>query len=139
MSTSFRFEPRASDASSSVLPEAQQAGVSNIIDQGPTKRVGEELTTGHPLESRLASWENTQLNTKLHMQRQVYGLHAPMRTMMEVKAVQQTPSVLGSRAAQIQRDILLGKDESLDIGDVFNDTSEVEINVHSMLASRLNV
>ncbi|KAJ1774248.1 hypothetical protein LPJ54_004395, partial [Coemansia sp. RSA 1824] len=83
---------------------------------------------------------NTQLNIKLHMQRQVYGLHAPMRTMMEVKSVQQTPSVLGSRAAQIQRDILLGKDESIDACDLFGDTSEVEIsNVHTMLAARLNV
>ncbi|KAJ1763563.1 hypothetical protein IW139_002434 [Coemansia sp. RSA 353] len=139
MATSFRFEPTATESTSSVLP-LQRSGVSDIISTGPTQLVSETLTAGHPLESRLANWENTQLNIKLHMQRQVYGLHAPMRTMMEVKSVQQTPSVLGSRAAQIQRDILLGKDESIDACDLFGDTSEVEIsNVHTMLAARLNV
>ncbi|KAJ2500995.1 hypothetical protein GGH96_002312 [Coemansia sp. RSA 1972] len=139
MATSFRFEPTSTESTASVLP-SQRSGVSDIISTGPTQLVSETLTPGHPLESRLANWENTQLNIKLHMQRQVYGLHAPMRTMMEVKSVQQTPSVLGSRAAQIQRDILLGKDESIDACDLFGDTSEVEIsNVHTMLAARLNV
>ncbi|KAJ2851032.1 hypothetical protein IWW36_001459 [Coemansia brasiliensis] len=137
---SMQFEPKATENTASVLPDSMRSGIMDIMGQGPTERMDQKLTTGHPLESRLANWDNSQLNMKLHMQRQIYGLHAPMRTMMEIKSVQQTPSILNSRVSMIQRNILMGKDETLDISEIFDDNSEVEItNVHNMLATRLNV
>ncbi|KAI9480122.1 hypothetical protein LPJ78_003281 [Coemansia sp. RSA 989] len=137
---SMNFEPRVTESTASVLPDSMRSGIMDIMEKGPTERLDQKLATGHPLESRLASWDNSQLNMKLHMQRQIYGLHAPMRTMMEIKSVQQTPSILGSRASLIQRNILMGKDETLDVAEIFDDISEVEVtNVHSMLAARLNV
>ncbi|KAJ2156687.1 hypothetical protein GGF46_005016 [Coemansia sp. RSA 552] len=140
MVTSLSFEPKTAASTSSVLPESARAGILDIVSQGPTKRVDDELSVGHPLESRLANWESSQLGMKLHMQRQVYGLHAPLRTMMEIRAVEQTPSVLGSRASRIQRDILLGKDETIDVCDIFGGPAEDDTaSVHQMLAARLHV
>jgi len=40
------------------------------------------LSLTHPIQ-----WEETQDNLKLSMQRNVYGLHAPMRSLMERKIV----------------------------------------------------
>ncbi|KAJ1730179.1 hypothetical protein LPJ61_003151 [Coemansia biformis] len=138
MATSFRFESSSAPRAVSALPETR-AGVIDTVGQGPAKRVDDEITKAHPLEARLAGWEQSQLSQKMHMQRQVYGLHAPMRAMMELQAVGHTPSLLGSRAARMQRDILLGRDEMLDITDIFGDSAEADIDVHKMLAARLGV
>ncbi|PIA17667.1 proteasome maturation factor UMP1 [Coemansia reversa NRRL 1564] len=139
MSTPLKFETDTAPSTASVLPETSRHGVQDRVNHGPATRVADELTTAHPLEARLTNWDNSQLGIKLHMQRRVYGLHAPMRTMMELQAVGQTPSLLNSRASQIQRDILLGRDETFDMSDLYNDCSEVELDVHRMLAARLNV
>jgi hypothetical protein len=40
------------------------------------------LSLTHPIQ-----WEETQDNLKLSMQRNIYGLHAPMRSLMERKIV----------------------------------------------------
>ncbi|KAJ2715723.1 hypothetical protein H4R19_001044 [Coemansia spiralis] len=138
MATSFRFETNSAPRTVSALPDAR-AGIIDAIGRGPALRVDDEVTKAHPLEARLAGWEQSQLGQKLHMQRQVYGLHAPMRAMMELQAVSQTPSLLGSRAARIQRDILLGREDTLDIADIFDDGAEADIDVHKMLAARLGV
>lgn len=41
----------------------------------------------HPLQTRLENWDKTRDNLKLQLQRDVYGLGAPLRTMMERKIV----------------------------------------------------
>lgn len=38
---------------------------------------------------RMEQWEATQDNLKLQMQRQLFGLHMPMRILMERKLVSQ--------------------------------------------------
>ncbi|KAI9501074.1 hypothetical protein GGI25_003811 [Coemansia spiralis] len=139
---SFKFETEANLNSSSVLPQSSSiSGLQDIVNNGPIKKVNDEFTKGHPLESRLANWENSQLGMKLHMQRQIYGLHAPLRTMMEIQSVQKAPSLLGSRASRIQLDILMGKDDTIGVEDVFSDDAlEADIpDVHRMLAQKLNL
>ncbi|KAJ2775874.1 hypothetical protein IWQ57_000031 [Coemansia nantahalensis] len=138
MATSFRFETKSAPRAVSVLPDTR-AGVVDAIGQGPALRVEDEIAKAHPLEARLAGWEQSQLSQKLHMQRQVYGLHAPMRAMMELQAVRQTPSLLGSRVARMQSDILLGREDTLDVTELFDDCSEADTDVHKMLAARLGV
>ncbi|KAJ2006000.1 hypothetical protein H4R26_001627 [Coemansia thaxteri] len=140
MSTSYRFENTATANVSSVLPEVSNLGVENVIGQGPRSRIDDELTKVHPLESRLASWQSSQFSMKLHMQRKVYGLHAPLRTMMEVRAFKQTPYALNTRAARLQLDILMGRDETLDVEDIYDDDVETDMpDVHAMLARRLHI
>ncbi|KAJ2574743.1 hypothetical protein EV177_011034, partial [Coemansia sp. RSA 1804] len=89
----------------------------------------------------VSNWENQQLGTKLHMQRQIYGIHAPLRTIVEFQLVQKTPALLGSRALRIQLDILLGKNNSIDADNMFGgDSFEADTqDIYSMLAKKLNV
>ena len=42
-----------------------------------------------PQLTRVHQWAETQDNLKLNMQRNVYGMHAPMRLLMERKIVTQ--------------------------------------------------
>ncbi|KAJ2401668.1 hypothetical protein GGI23_001240 [Coemansia sp. RSA 2559] len=139
---SFKIEPVNQTNTADVLPNTSSTtGLQDIVRDGPPKRVNDAFTQGHPLESRISNWESSQLGMKLHMQRQVYGLHAPLRTMMEIQSVQTNPSLLGSRASRIQLDILLGKDESIDVDDLFdNDGFGTDsADVHKMLAKKLKV
>ncbi|KAI8326143.1 proteasome maturation factor UMP1 [Martensiomyces pterosporus] len=140
MATSFKIEDTNTANTSTVLPGSTEFGVQDIIRQGPSSRIDQELTRTHPLEARLANWESAQLSMKLHMQRRIYGLHAPLRTMMEIQSVKQSPFALNAGASRLQLDILTGKDETVDVEDVYNDHAEAELpDVHMMLASRLSV
>ncbi|KAJ2515626.1 hypothetical protein H4217_005066 [Coemansia sp. RSA 1939] len=139
---SFRFDPENEAQTSSVLPKLSPiTGLQDIVREGPSQKVNNTFTKNHEIESRVNNWENQQLGTKLHMQRQIYGLHAPLRTIMEIQSVQKTPALLGSRASRIQLDILMGKDDSIDADDLFGgDSFEADTqDIHSMLAKKLNV
>ena len=83
-----------------------------------------------PLSSQ---WEATQDNLKLNMLRNVYGLHAPVRLLMERQIVgyvgssysfewacltePQNPHMPALRVPNIHMDILMGRDETLDTTD----------------------
>lgn len=143
MSTSFNLERKTAGANTTVLPESYNRNVQDIVTQGPRSRIDQQVSETHPLESRLANWESSQLGMKLHMQRKMYGLHAPLRTMMELQAVGGSPSSpFGTNgAAKIQMDILNGNDDSIDIGDFYGE-QDLEIDtpdVHKVLAGKLGV
>ncbi|KAJ2833048.1 hypothetical protein GGI24_000991 [Coemansia furcata] len=139
MSTSYKFENTSTANVTSVLPESSNLGVQSVIGQGPRSRIDNELTQTHPLESRLANWNNSQLGMKLHMQRKIYGLHAPLRTMMEIQAIKHTPYALNARASRVQLDILLGRDDDIGVEDIYDDDMETDMpDVHAMLSKRMN-
>ncbi|OZJ04513.1 hypothetical protein BZG36_02233, partial [Bifiguratus adelaidae] len=76
-----------------------------------------EIAPKHALENRLANWKETQTETKYSMQRQLYGMHAPIRHMMErsiVSKVQRAPLL---HSSTIGLDILTGNDETIDFED----------------------
>ena len=83
-------------------------------------------------------WEETQDNLKLTMMRNLHGLHAPMRTLMERKMVTmvsglsfalgvlwcsfkpwKNPHMPAFPQSNIHLDILMGRDEVVEPGDVF--------------------
>ncbi len=49
--------------------------------------------------SHLVQWEETQDNLKLTMQRNVYGLHAPMRLLMERRIVADVRNIIISTSS----------------------------------------
>lgn len=64
-----------------------------------TLRYGLKTTNGeaghtHVLEARLAQWGETQDRTKMTMQRNVYGVALPLRTMMEKRLVAEVSTSL---------------------------------------------
>lgn len=82
-------------------------------------------------------WEETQDNFKLNMQRNVYGLHAPVRQLMERSIVSfvsvtvlhrggasvahalsmQNPHMPTYRTTNVHLDILMGRDETVEPAD----------------------
>lgn len=70
-------------------------------------------------------WEQTQDALKLTAQRNIYGLHMPARRLMERRIVMEShlPAhmhPLGARQANLAMDILMGRDETVDLADVFD-------------------
>lgn len=109
-------------------------------------------------------WEETQENLQLTLQRNIHGLHAPIRQLMERQTVSQArlsppptptacahytytqtpiPTAFGgfSRPSNLQLDILLGRDETINIADVLTDgvvTAELG-DFHSAMEKKLRM
>ena len=47
------------------------------------------MSQQHPMQNRLEKWDETRDNLTLTMQRNMYGLGAPIRTLMERRVVEQ--------------------------------------------------
>ncbi|EPZ34751.1 Proteasome maturation factor UMP1 domain-containing protein [Rozella allomycis CSF55] len=88
-------------------------GVHDTLRQG-FKSVRKEFTAGHPLEPVLSSTEN---KIKLSMMRNNYGLHMPLRHIMEQKIVGMPKRLPVLKSSSIAMDTLLGKDETIDVED----------------------
>lgn len=46
------------------------------------------LSQQHPMQNRLEKWDETRDNLRLTMERRMFGLGAPMRTLMERRVVE---------------------------------------------------
>ncbi|KAJ1680217.1 hypothetical protein EV182_000451 [Spiromyces aspiralis] len=92
-------------------------------------RVDQTLLPGHKLERRLATWEELQQQQFIDIHRRNLGLYVPFRKMMERTIIlgenARIPAGLcGNQVARFHMDILEGRDETLDIKDVFVDPSD---------------
>ncbi|KAI7863979.1 proteasome maturation factor UMP1-domain-containing protein [Spinellus fusiger] len=118
---SFRIVPSArpdTTVKSTLDTTHAELGGHDALRYG-TRSIKSEVTAGHPLEHRLQQWDGTQWELKLNMARQAYGMHAPIRMMMEKSLIEKhhrTP-LLSRPSPHV--DILMGKDETMDEKDVF--------------------
>ncbi|KAK9762001.1 hypothetical protein K7432_012666 [Basidiobolus ranarum] len=105
------------------------------------KSVASEVTAGHPLEAKLKNWDETQTNLKLNMQRQLYGIHAPVRILMERDIVSRNQRLPVLPSSNIGLDILTGKDEHIDFEDYLNDAalSTEMMDVHTSMEYKLGM
>ncbi|KAL7413705.1 proteasome maturation factor UMP1-domain-containing protein [Mrakia frigida] len=85
---------------------------------GPRNIVNEIKEDG--FKARLNEWDQTQLNLKMQMQRNAYGLGAPLRQLMDRKIVGQDAALPQFSTSQIHLDILNGNDDSLQVEHFFN-------------------
>jgi hypothetical protein len=102
---SLRLVPAKAPIKASVSDTANSLGLHDTLNYGP-RTLAEEVKTTNPLQSRLENvrhsrhvpsyplnaaalpqWDETQRTLKLTMHRNIYGLHAPMRQLMERKLV----------------------------------------------------
>ncbi|ORY73076.1 proteasome maturation factor UMP1 [Leucosporidium creatinivorum] len=126
MEPSLHLVPSASNASGSVsiASTANSLGLHDAMRYG-TRSLAADVAPKHPLENRLEGWEETQENLQMTLQRSMYGLHAPVRHMMERNIVKQSPlpTSFGGfmRPSNLSLDILMGKDEEINFGDVLTD------------------
>lgn len=88
--------------------------------EGPLN-LASKLNNRHPLEQRIANWEETQYQTRLETYRRVFGAGEPIKRTMELEIVDATdfkPQLLGG-SDSMHRDILLNNDASVDWEDVY--------------------
>ncbi|KZS90372.1 proteasome maturation factor UMP1, partial [Sistotremastrum niveocremeum HHB9708] len=97
-------------------------GTHDTLRYGP-RSLASEINTVNPLQHRLENWEETQDMMKLTLQRNLYGLHAPIRQLMERKIVATGSMLPGLSNSNIHMDILMGRDETLDVTDLFGGAS----------------
>ncbi|TRM62891.1 proteasome maturation factor UMP1 [Schizophyllum amplum] len=120
MDPSLRIVPAAAPKSANLKDTANSLGLHNTLQYGP-RTLATEINKGDGFQHRLENWAETQDNLKLSMQRNVYGLHAPMRLLMERKIVSHGMQGMPAMPAQsnLQLDILMGRDESIEPSDIF--------------------
>ncbi|CAO3642196.1 unnamed protein product [Cunninghamella echinulata] len=100
-----------------------------------------EVLPGHALENRLAEWNENQWELKLSMARQTYGLHAPIKMMMEREIVSKRQRLPVLPSSNLHLDILTGKDETIDFEDFLNDPSMCTdtLDVHAAMEHKLKL
>ncbi|KAG5646862.1 hypothetical protein DXG03_001938 [Asterophora parasitica] len=117
--TSYRIVPANQTKAATVQDTANTLGLHDTLRHGPRSLAAEVQTQGG-LKGRLQNWEATQDNAKLTVQRNIYGMHAPMRLLMERKIVAQTsPFVAAMSPSNVHLDILMGRDAAIAPADIF--------------------
>ncbi|KAF9503976.1 hypothetical protein BS47DRAFT_1308997, partial [Hydnum rufescens UP504] len=104
--------------SATVRDTANSFGVHDTFRHGPRSLVVDANgRSAH--QKRLDSWEETQDNLRLNLARNIFGMHAPMRQLMERKIVASSSHMPNISRSNIHLDILMGRDEILDVSDFF--------------------
>ncbi|PWN53888.1 hypothetical protein IE53DRAFT_404419 [Violaceomyces palustris] len=108
---------KAAQTSTSVLTTShkEHTGVHDAIRYGQRNLQHETSNANqHPIQNRLELWDETRDNLKLTMHRNVFGLGAPVRTLMERKLVSHNPNFPARQSSNIHLDILNGDDELIE-------------------------
>jgi len=114
----------------SVKTTANELRLHDSLRHGP-RNLATEINDLNPLQHRLEKWEETQDNLKLNMQRELFGLHLPVRQLMERKIVT-AGTAFHTPGSNLHLDILMGRDEGLDVADIFGDVDMREpVDVHA--------
>jgi len=115
---SLRIAPAGALKSASVKDTANSLGLHDTLQYGP-RSIAAEIKTESGLRERLENWEETQDNLKLTLQRNLHGMHAPMRLLMERKIVAANPHMPAMAQSNLHLDILMGRDETIEPVDIF--------------------
>lgn len=92
-SSSLRLVPGPSTTASTSIDSTSHpihAGLHDAIRHGQRNMAHQaavESGSLHPLQPRLEKWDETRDTMKLTLQRNIHGMGAPLRTMMERKVV----------------------------------------------------
>merc|ERR1712121_561260 len=95
----------------------------------------------HPLESSEAHWNEHQDKIRMTVLRNTQGVHAPLRLLMERKAVSHVSRLPFLPSHNVALDVLTGNDECIGFEDVLGgpEVSEVMGNPHAMVEKRLGL
>ncbi|ORZ20098.1 hypothetical protein BCR41DRAFT_35521 [Lobosporangium transversale] len=109
--------------SASVFDTSNSYGLHDTMRFG-MRQIASEVTAKHPLENRLAEWENTQEDLKMSLARNMYGMH----------------SMLPQRS-NLGLDILMGKDETIDFEDFLNvpEMSTEMVDPHTIMEHQIGL
>ncbi|KDQ19909.1 hypothetical protein BOTBODRAFT_183933 [Botryobasidium botryosum FD-172 SS1] len=143
MSNKLLLAPSANDETSSstvsVQNTANSLGVHDTFRFG-TRTISTEINGKSTIQHRLENWEQTQDNLRLNLQRNIYGMHMPMRQLMERKIVAANPHMPVMTRSNIHLDILMGRDDTLEVGNFFGDVETgPELNIHEDMERKLRL
>ncbi|GME78581.1 unnamed protein product [Ambrosiozyma monospora] len=147
---SLRLVPDQQHQSSSVqatryAPQAPSApGLPDILrsGEGPMS-VSSKINNKHPLEARIQNWDTNERANQLEHYRRIFGAADPIRREMELSIVQSSdefrPSLLGP-SANVHRDILLGKDTTIDWEDIYTGfDNKPSLDFHSEMEKKMGI
>jgi len=139
MDPSFRIVPANAPKSASVKDTANSLGLHDTLQYGP-RSIAAEIKTEGGLKDRIENWEETQDNLKLTLQRNLYGMHAPMRLLMERKIVATNPHMPALPQSNLHLDILMGRDETIVPADIFGGMEDTPPqNIHRDMEKKLKM
>ncbi|TFK40925.1 proteasome maturation factor UMP1 [Crucibulum laeve] len=139
MEPSLRIVPANNAKNASLRDTANSLGLHDTLQYGP-RSLAAELKSDGSLKERLQNWEATQDNAKLTLQRNIYGMHAPMRLMMERRIVASNPHITDMPHSNIHLDILMGRDETIDPTDIFlGMESGPSLDIHKEMEKKFRV
>ncbi|ORY89544.1 proteasome maturation factor UMP1-domain-containing protein [Syncephalastrum racemosum] len=106
-----------------------------------TRSIKTEVLPGHPIQSRVEDWHESQWELKLNMARRAQGLHAPIKLSMERDIVSKRQRMPVLPSSNLHLDILMGQDETIDFEDFLNDPamSTDMLDVHAAMEKKLNL
>ncbi|QRV76142.1 proteasome maturation factor UMP1 [Ceratobasidium sp. AG-Ba] len=126
-------------STASIKDTRNHLGLHDTLRYGP-RNLATDITGPSTLQKRLENWEATQDNLKLNLRRNMYGMHAPVRMLMERKAVLTNHHMPAVPQSNIHLDILMGRDESLDVGDFFGDVETAPpLDIHADMERKLRL
>ncbi|KAI0757801.1 proteasome maturation factor UMP1 [Daedaleopsis nitida] len=137
---SLRIVPTPETKTATVEDTSNSFGLHDTFKYGP-RSLAAEVTSTSKIRGRLENWEATQDNLKLQMQRQLFGLHMPMRTLMERKIVSQNPHMPILPQSNLHLDILMGRDETLECVDFMTPASAIAqpLDIHADMEKKLRM
>ncbi|EJF56117.1 proteasome maturation factor UMP1 [Dichomitus squalens LYAD-421 SS1] len=137
---SLRIVPGRETKPATVQDTSNSFGLHDALKYGP-RSLAAEVTKMSTVRDRLENWEATQDNMKLQMQRQLFGLHMPMRILMERKIVSQNPHMPILPQSNLHLDILMGRDEVLDCADFMGSAAEMvqPMDIHADMEKKLRM
>ncbi|KAI9596656.1 proteasome maturation factor UMP1 [Syncephalis fuscata] len=122
MADDLRLVPSTASTPSVISTAAtcNDLGVHDTLRYGPAS-IATSIGVAHPLEHRLKEWDETQMNARMTLQRRIFGVHAPVRQLMEQSIVSTTRRHPTLPSSNLGMDILRGRDETIDVEDIFSD------------------
>ncbi|KAH9912114.1 proteasome maturation factor UMP1 [Epithele typhae] len=133
MNYDLRIVPENGPKAASVQDTSNSFGLHDTLKYGPRSIAAEVHTT--------SKWEATQDNLKLQMQRQIFGLHMPMRLLMERKIVSQNAHIPIFPQSNLHLEILMGRDETLECADFMTPAGEMSqsLDIHADMEKKLRM
>ncbi|KAH9947400.1 proteasome maturation factor UMP1 [Amylocystis lapponica] len=140
MDPSLRIVPAPAPKVASVTDTANSFGLHDTLQYGP-RSIAAEIKSTDSIKNRLENWDATQDNFKLTVQRRTFGLHMPMRLLMERKIVGYNPHMPALPQSNIHLDILMGRDETLECADFMTGATETAqpFDIHGEMEKKLRM
>ncbi|OBA27191.1 hypothetical protein HANVADRAFT_23830 [Hanseniaspora valbyensis NRRL Y-1626] len=125
------------------------------LKQQSTVPIAMKIKGKHPLQERLQQWEQKQFQLKLEQEKKVFGLHLPMKIMMEKEIIDSVDnfSIVNELrkesqlhpATSIHQDIINNKEYDIDYEDIYytsniiSNNSDKNTDVHTAIEKQLKL